>query len=105
MDQVKEALGRIVIAEFEERQKKALVLVRAARWRKFALVLQLAAIVAWIIYVDHSQPPGWARALIFPLGLYLLFTALNQHRAEEELRTIRVEIEQLRIEAEGRRSD
>jgi hypothetical protein len=99
MDPAKEALGRVIIADFEERRLKEKALVRAARGRLWGVVIRIALVLGAFAYFRRSHSPDWAEALPSLAVLYLIFTLISSYRTQEEIRRLRAEVDQLKSKA------
>jgi hypothetical protein len=104
MNPAKEALGRAVIAEIEERRHQAKKGKRRAAWR-FAFIIGWAVVVGGVggyLQLTHVAISG-AEACGFFL-MYLASSAVGEYRTQEQLRELRAELDELKDRLRDRQS-
>lgn len=100
MDETKEALGRLVIARFEQRRALEAARVRAARWRFVGMVSQLVLLLAAWLYFEATHSTAWTDKLswseLAPLLVVLLAGGIwRDYRLQEQIQKLRWEVARL----------
>lgn len=96
MDPTKEALGRIVIAEFESRRRAERAKVRASRVRFAVEMGWIVAVIVFCVLVHQRRLDFPESDWLFLGGAYVVSVRQAAYRTREDLAALRDEIENLK---------